>query len=136
MTVLAHEVGHKIGPEISKANGHDLRKDWASLVDCYKSSDSIRMTDGQEDETIADYISSEVIAKFLNNIEPAKRKDFLSKAIRPYCVFSSGFDTSISEGHPESIYRVEGIFGASKSLRDAIGCTQPNPAYQTCSLNK
>lgn len=62
LSSVSHEIGHKIGPELSKLSGYDLTSNFQQLIDCYTTRESINLKHNQRDEAIADYISSEVLA--------------------------------------------------------------------------
>lgn len=138
MATIAHEIGHKIGPEVSKENGHDLRSDWSKLLDCYRKSDSIKMVNKQRDEVIADYISSEVLVSMFSKLPISERKNAFKMAMKDLCLFNDCDNVDREQGfhdtHPENIFRINGILGANPKLRQVIGCPAENPKYRSCSL--
>lgn len=139
-TVLAHEIGHNIGPQISRLNGFDLRPEYKDLLACYATSKSINMKPQQSDETIADYISSEVVAKKIASLPADQRENALKLAMEPYCHFDADSEHEISANcsgsHPQTTLRVGGIFGANPNIRNAIGCKEESLEYKTCGLQQ
>jgi hypothetical protein len=138
MSVVAHEAGHKIGPMVSKANGHDLNPEWQELIDCYRSSDSIKLSSNQKDETIADYIASEVLAKEIEKLNPSDRREAFKNSMSAFCIFSDAsicnHIMALDEAHPENIFRINGIYAANPKLREVIGCSGISSNYKSCSL--
>ena len=123
LSVVAHEAGHKVGPGVSKLNGYELSSEFRSLVACYKDTKSIKMLGHQADETIADYISSEVLARQINKLPENKRKQAMLSAMGDFCIFEDMGKHSIycTGSHPENSLRVSGIYGANPSVRRVMG---------------
>lgn len=138
LAVVAHEAGHKIGPEISKINGHDLNPEYQELLACYKDRKSIRMQKKQADEVIADYISSEVLANQIAKLPADKRKAALMSAMEDFCIFDDAdhrqHSVRCNGEHPESTLRVNGIYGANPNLRKIVGCEKDPPRFRPCGL--
>ncbi len=138
LSTLGHELGHKIGPEVSRTNGHDLRPEWKELLDCYRSKESMRLQRGQEDETIADYIGSEVIADALLQLPQEQRRGALVNSLKDYCLFDDGrnahFHVNCTRPHPEPIFRVNAIIGANPRIREVIGCSAEAKGYRACGV--
>lgn len=138
LAVLAHEAGHKIGPDVSRYNGHDMRSEWKNLMSCYKGSDSIGMIDSQKDEVIADYISAEILASYILQLPASERRAAISSAMSDLCLFNDAnncsYSLSTGNAHPENILRINGVYGANPRLREAIGCKDPGSKYRSCSL--
>jgi hypothetical protein len=138
LSVAAHEIGHKIGPEVSRINGYELRSEYKDLIECYKDGKSIRLQDNQGDETIADYISSEVLARQIQRLPVEKREPALLSAVGAYCSFSDRTQVQgifmCKENHPEQSLRVSGIFGANPSIRKILRCEKDSPQFRTCGL--
>jgi hypothetical protein len=136
LSVVAHEAGHKIGPVISKMNGHDLNSDWKDLLKCYGQIESIKMEDFQKDETIADYISSEVLTKSLSELPKNERRNAYMQSMNAFCIFNDGDNAIRSFGgevHPDAIYRINGIYGSNPHLREAMDCPESSD-YKSCVL--
>ncbi len=138
LTVIAHEAGHKIGPQASKINGHDLTPEYRELVACYGDNRSINMQKHQTDEAIADYISSEVLANQISKLPQDKRKQALMSSMEDFCIFDDASNhartVSCRGVHPENSLRVGGIYGANPNLRKAIGCEGESPKFKSCGL--
>jgi hypothetical protein len=138
--ILAHEAGHKIGPKVSSVNGYDLSANYSELLACYKDSKSIKLQPGQQDETIADYISSEVMAKQLQRMPMARRKQVLQESMATYCLFDATGEHAHSINckgvHPENSLRVSGIFGANPNLRKVIGCEGESSKFKSCGMKQ
>ncbi len=138
LTIVAHEAGHKISPRLGKINGYDLSSEYKDLLACYKDRKSINLQDNQADETLADYFSSEVLAREIQNLPSEKRKQALMSSMEAYCIFDDTADQQHSvmckESHPENSLRVGGIFGANPSLRKVIGCEGDSSNFKTCGL--
>lgn len=133
--IIAHEAGHKIGPEVAEINGYDLKGAYADLLACYKDKKSINLRKDQGDEAIADYISSEVLARQISRLPAEKRQDALITAMTDFCLFEA-LDSGINcRGvHPENSLRISGIFGANPNLRKAVGCQGDSPSFKSCGL--
>jgi len=137
LAVIAHEAGHKIGPEVSRINGYDLTPEYKDLLTCYKDSKSINLQSGQEDETIADYISSEVLARQISRLPAEKRQQALMSSMEDFCIFEdSDSGVNCKGSHPENSLRVAGIYGANPNLRKAVGCNADSPKFKSCGLSK
>lgn len=138
VAVLAHEVGHNLGPEISKINGFDLETEYEPLVACLSSSDSAQMNYNQQDESIADTISAEVLAQLISELPAEKRRGAALASVQDFCIFSALSDKDLSldmnEVHPESTLRVSAIMGGNKNFRKALGCERSSKTFRTCSL--
>jgi hypothetical protein len=136
--VVAHEAGHKIGPLLSDLNGYYLQPEWKDLLECYKKPDSINLQSSQQDETIADYISSEVLTEIISKLPPTERRNAFKEGVHSFCVFNDNensiFSTDTKEEHPESSIRINGIFGGNPRLQDAIGCHNKITNTRSCSL--
>lgn len=139
LSTLAHEIGHKIGPRISKVNGHDLSNEYKSLLACYSDSTSIKMEAKQADETIADYISSEVLARQIQKLPANKRREALFASVEGLCHFNDINNQSHAFNcngvHPEESLRISGIIGANPSIRKILGCGPESPKFKTCGLS-
>jgi hypothetical protein len=138
LSLLAHEVGHKIDPNQGMVNGYNLNPEYAKLRECFSSDKSIRMSGNQAGETMADYISAEVLARQLQRVSPEKRAGLLVDAMSTYCLWDASEEennSSNSSGdHPDSALRVSGIFGANPNLRKTIGCEGAPAKYQLCGI--
>lgn len=136
--VLAHEVGHRIGPNSGRINGFDLNMEYRELLECYRSQHSIKMQKGQEDETIADYISSEDLARSISRLPKDQREAHLISSMEFFCMYDNTknseniFQSKI--GHPLDSLRVSRIYGANPNLRNAIGCESDSPNFRTCGI--
>lgn len=137
LSVVAHEAGHKIGPLVSKLNGHDLKKEWKELLSCYSNAESIKMEDSQKDETIADYISSEVLSKSISELPASERRKAYMQSMYAFCVFNDADNSSRSFGtgdvHPDGVFRINGIYGSNPHLLKVIGCPE-SKEYSSCAL--
>lgn len=134
VSILAHEAGHKIGPELSKINGHDMREDYKNLLACYKDRKSIRMQDQQADEVIADYISSEVMASHIAKLPEAQRRPALLAVASAFCENNPHSPVNCKAPHPESMFRVNGILAANPNMRKVVGCSPESPNFKTCGI--
>ncbi len=136
--VLAHEVGHQIGPEMSVINGHDLRGIHLSTLQCLSQPDSIYMQKNQADESIADMIAAEVLAQIANRTDTLEEKiNLIQSGVQSYCVmdmleqreFGSRTRGNV---HPNPLLRVGGLFGGNASIRNTLGCNNESKSYKTC----
>lgn len=138
--VLAHEVGHKIGPLVSKINGYDLRSEYRDLLACYKDRKSIKLEVGQEDEAIADYIAAEVMARQISKMPQEQRQSRLVSSMETFCRFDARnlhtHSVECKGSHPEVSLRISVIFGANPNLRKAIGCECESPSFKSCGLSQ
>lgn len=138
LSVVAHEAGHKIGPMVSKINGYDLSPEYRELIVCYKDNKSIKLEDHQQDETIADYISSEVLARQIQKLPAEKRKQALMSSMEDFCIFDDygnhQHSVTCKGSHPENSLRVGGVYGANPSIRKIMGCENDSPKFKTCGL--
>lgn len=140
MTVVAHEIAHKIGPQISRMSGYDLTPSYGELLACYKGSKSIKLTKGQEDEVVADYISSEVLARQIARLPSYQRVAALKLAMEPFCLFDDSRNmknaVDLRSEHPDPVFRISGVFGASPNLRAAVGCKGESKLYRSCGIKQ
>ena len=139
LEVLAHESGHNMSAMVSGINGYDLRLTYGPLIACYASPQSIHLTNGQEDETMADYFSSEVLAREIQKLPEPKRVAAVQTAMSSMCLFSQdgdGMSASGADPHPDPYNRVSGIFGGNPSLRKIMGCKSDSSKFKTCGLGK
>lgn len=140
LEVVAHELGHNIGPQIARDNGFNLKETYEDLLSCYKSGDSIRMSGDQHDEVISDYISSEVLVWYIGQLPKEKQKDATIQSLQATCMFEAtdliaGHDALYLDGtHPTGYLRLNGIYGANPKLRSLLGCEQPSPLFKNCKL--
>lgn len=138
LTVASHEAGHKIGQRVSQINGYDLSSEYRELLACYKDNKSIKLEDNQADETLADYFSSEILARQIQKLPQDKRKQAMMSSMEAYCLFDDSNNQSHSVScrgtHPESTLRVSGIFGGNPSVRKILGCEKDSPKFKTCGL--
>lgn len=139
VSTLAHELGHKLGPDISKMNGYDISDRYKDLLACYSDSKSIKMQKKQADEVVADAISAEILAYQLSKLPFDERRRALMASMETFCYddfLRAGIHKiSCKDQHPEPSLRVSGIFGANPNLRKAIGCEGESPKYKSCGLN-
>lgn len=137
--VLGHEVGHRLGPRLSEANGYGMSNEYSALLSCYRSSTSIRMQDNQKDEVIADYIGSEVVAQQIAALPNAERRDAVLRSMEFFCMSDAneGHGSVNCRGtHPEQSLRVAGVYGANPSIRNLLGCRGESTRYKTCGASK
>jgi hypothetical protein len=139
VTVMAHEAGHNLGPGISRINGYFLNE-WQPTLSCLSQPESINMKASQQDESIADYVSAEVLASLSKDLPQNERSKAIAAAMEPYCYFSqesakfgAGFGEDV---HPIDTLRISGIFGGNAHLRTALGCEQESKQYTTCEMIK
>lgn len=139
LTAQAHEIGHKIGLKMSQINGYDLTGEYKDLLACYRNSKSIKLVRGQEDETIADYIASEVLARELLKLPEDKREATLLSSMETFCMFDAKMtnegNLSCQEVHPDNTLRVSGIFGANPNIRKVLKCESDSSLYKTCGID-
>lgn len=133
--VMAHELAHKIDPDVSRLYKNNLSVIHDSLMACYKDKTSIRMQIGQEGEVFSDYFSSEIVALNLQRLPSEIRKNALVGYMKPFCSFENeAMGLHCMEEHPETSLRVSGIFGANPNVRKAIGCNSEASKYKSCGL--
>lgn len=137
LSVVAHELGHKIDPEMGQLNGHDMSPEYREVLACYKDSKSIKMVDRQKGEAIADFISSEVLARQIAKLPPDKRQQAVLSSMQDLCFFHDDRGNSISctGSHPDPSLRIGGIYGANPNLRKVMGCEKDSPRFKTCGLS-
>lgn len=138
--VFAHEAGHNIGPQLSLINGYDIVNNYEELLACYRSPESISLFAGQEDETISDYISSEVLALTIAQLPEDKKLAAIFASQEFGCIVESLSAQNIEmasgrDPHPAMFLRVAGIFGGSKSLRQIMKCEAESKSFRMCSLD-
>ncbi len=133
--LIGHELGHRIGAQRGLSNGFDLKNEYAALLACYADTKSIRMQPSERDETISDYLASEMLARRLSRLPRQERRSTVVRAMAPLCD-DSNFE--VSEGprsiHPRSEFRIAGVFGASPNLRSALGCEGAPKDFKVCGL--
>ncbi len=139
LSVIAHEAGHTLGPLLSLLNGYDLRANYTDLLSCFKSSESIKMRTEQQDETFADYVSAEVLAREIAKLPKASQSESVVTAMESFCLLEAMTTNAHSGGgkedpHPDPYLRISGIFGGNPSLRKVMGCTGDSPNYKSCGL--
>lgn len=135
LSVVAHEAGHKIGPKVSVVNGYDMTEEHKDLLNCYKRSDSIKMEVDMGEEVIADFVSSEVLARQIQKLPKENRQQAVLAAMTNLCVNDAPPHFLAYDGeHPYSYLRVNGIFGANPSIRRVLGCTKDSPKFKSCGL--
>jgi len=140
ISVLAHEIGHQIGPRLSSINGFSMIPLYLPILQCYAQPASIHMGMHQMDETMSDTIAAEVVAKMIAGFSQEKKIPAVISSVSPFCYFehlsmkSGGFYPE--DPHPISKLRVAGIFGANSSLRKILGCSQDSPRFKTCQWPK
>jgi hypothetical protein len=135
LAVTAHEAGHKVGPALARLNGHGLNQEYAKLLSCYQDGKSINLQAGQEDETVADYISSEVLAGQIEKLPKENRKAALRAAMEIFCLFDEvGEGVDCRGAHPSPSLRVSGIYGANPHLRKSVGCEADSSKYKSCGM--
>ncbi len=138
LTVIAHEMGHQIDLNSSKDNGYNLSAEYKDLLACFKEPKSINMHSRQAGEAIADYISSEVLARTLSKLPPDKRRQALMTSMETMCAFeesdSAAHILNCTGTHPAIPLRLGGIFGANPNIRKAIGCEGDSPKFKSCGL--
>ncbi len=133
---IAHESGHKIDPYISYINGYDLSGECEGLLNCYRDSKSIKLGIGQSGETMADYYSSEVLAREIQKLPQEQRKQALMSSMEIFCLSDVDINMSpFNEVHPETSLRIGGIYGANPSIRNVLGCKNDSSKFKTCGLN-
>ena len=139
LSVLSHEMGHNIGPRVSGINGYDMTESWQPMTSCLADASSVRMQPGQEDESIADTVSAEILSSLLTQLPADKRRQAAQAAIAPLCMFSRERDSAMAvdclSTHPEPILRTSGIFGGNQDLRRTLGCKGDAIRYRSCSLS-
>lgn len=135
--IIAHELSHKVGPRVIALHGIDLTAECLDLMECFRSPESIRMRADQEDETIADSIAAESLARHLLKVPLNKRRAQLTDSIEFFCRHDEkvGSGLSFLTTHPENSLRVSGIFGANPSLRSALGCAKESLRFKSCGIS-
>ena len=136
---LAHELGHKIDPGVSKLVGYDLTDRYKDLLACYADPKSIKMQKGQEGEVVADAIAAEILAHQISKLPVEQRRQALVASVANFCYISGTNENqnilSCKGQHPEPSLRISGIFGANPNLRKAVGCEDESSKYKSCGLN-
>lgn len=128
--ILAHEVGHMIGPEISAYNGFDLRESYQKLIGCFQKEFNLKL--GQQDEAFADWISAQVNGAILAAIDdPVERDRQLNMMMKSYCYFETLRPTPFDDPHPDADLRLDFIFGRDPMIRKAMGDC---PSVPHCTL--
>ncbi|MCO5113629.1 MAG: hypothetical protein M9899_05595 [Bdellovibrionaceae bacterium] len=131
--ILAHELGHKIGPEISQINAHDMKPEFSELLACYKGRDSIRMQKNQEDEVIADFVSSEVMAHQISKLPKAQQRSAVMAMASTFCDEPhQGIDCKAE--HPEGVFRVNGILASNPKIAQVMGCGTSQTNFKQCGI--
>ena len=137
--VVAHEVGHKVSiGGASSIKDSQLLSEYTDLLTCYKDKKSINIQTYQYPEVLADYISSEVLARQVSKLPLEKRKQAILAAMEGSCVFNEieGFHLDCKGFHPHPSLRASGIYGANPSIRRMLGCQGDSPFFKTCGLRK
>ncbi len=139
LAVVAHECGHKIDPAESELNGYGISSAYDKVLACFSSPKSIQISPMKEGETIADFISAEVLAREIDRLPQEMRRNMLVQSMKEFCVFADIVNTSSfqqqEDPHPEIESRVSGIYGANPDIRSALGCAGEPDHYRTCGLN-
>ena len=136
---VAHEIGHKVSiGGSSSIKDSQLLSEYKDLLTCYKDKKSIKIQTNQYPETLADYISSEVLARQVSKLPLEKRKQAILSAMEAGCMFNEfeGSDLNYKRNHPHPSLRVSGIYGANPSIRRMLGCQGDSPFFKTCGLKK
>jgi hypothetical protein len=128
LLVVSHEVGHKIGPEISRENRHPINAEYSRLIECYRQSNPSTMSDMHLEECIADFVASEVLAREVSKLPETNRRDALLASMQAVCTGIQG------PMHPDFEFRVSGIFGANPSVRRVLSCEGPSTKWKSCGL--
>lgn len=135
LQVMAHELGHKLGPQVSRLNGHDLSPKWEELLQCFRGAGSIRMMESQKEEVISDYIAAEVMARHLAQLPKEQRLGALAAASQYSCQAEGGLPRLNHVGsHPDDYLRLSGIYGANPSLRRVLSCEKDSTKFKSCGL--
>ena len=137
-SVLAHEAGHKINVTSAKINDSHFLSEYQDLLACYKDKKSIGMQQKQADEALSDYISSEVLARQIAKLPQEKRREAVLSAVESFCIVDSEennrYHFSVGKPHPQTSFRISGIYGANPSIRRILGCQGDSPFFKTCGL--
>ncbi len=140
-STLAHEAGHKFSPSSTAYEGFgDLNSKFDVLFDCYRQNGSLNMSETMKDEVLADYISSEILARRLAKIsDPTQRRKALIDAMGDMCSFENshlvnGIMSTQEGDYPPNNHRCSGIYGANPNMRRLIGCAGESSKYKTCGL--
>lgn len=143
--VIGHELAHKFGPMVSGANGVRLHAAYDQLLNCLTSR--ISVAENQRDETIADWFSSELFARYVGRLStPQQRIEAMREFAEPLCIFlhsqnSSDLGMAFNGGessdipfdsHPDPYFRLNFLFGRHPIVQDILGC-RPRASY--CDLN-
>lgn len=124
--VLAHEIAHKIGPNTSTLNHHNIYDRQQYLMNCLKSKESILMLENQIEESWADWMATESLSRL--KITTSKN-DLINETVGIFCLIESqasnqfnSYSSINTSDHPETILRINGILAAHPSVRKFIGC--------------
>lgn len=105
-------------------------------MECYKTSDSIRMLSNQSTEVGADFIAAQVLSNAIEILPEELRRQSLVSAMQSFCFFdvqnTKNFMFHAMKVHPESSLRVGGVFGAHPRIRELIGCKDAPSKYRVC----
>jgi hypothetical protein len=126
--IFGHELGHHFGPGISIIRGHDLRKTYVPLFECFRNSFNLQWK--QADESIADWISASVNGKRIaeSGESPDRKIAMLEQLMTAYFIFDlqaarHDLNMQLSATHPASLIRIERIFGRNEEIMRAAGCS-------------
>jgi len=132
MQTLAHEMGHAIGPQVSKWNGYDLSNVYGKLVSCLSSGKSVFISGTQVDQTVADWVSAKVMGRMImQSPETGRRKAALGLASY-FCLGNAEGSYALDT---EAGLRLNGLMGVNSDIRSSLGCRAASGlGYGECGL--
>ncbi|MDA8793575.1 hypothetical protein N9N67_10020, partial [Bacteriovoracaceae bacterium] len=137
--VLTHEFSHKIGPDVSWLNGHDISENLKPLINCFESQKSFKMMYHQAEEAFADWLAAEFVADYIEKNYSAENFEMGAKeAVGLYCLFDANSyryaSVDFEDPHPDSFFRVNAIFGTQPFIQKSMSCE--NSIFKYCSLSE
>jgi hypothetical protein len=98
---------------------------------------SIKAKKYQADEAIADWIAANVIGDYVMNLPANERQKAAVRCGGFFChAYGDDFYKSsiiLEESHPETTFRINGIYGTNTKIRAALGCSKKGP-FTECTL--
>jgi hypothetical protein len=136
LAVLAHEVGHRFDPNVSRASGYDLTNIYKELMSCWKKKDSILLISDQKGEAVSDFLAANVMALISQDHTQEEKEKVLKGTAEMDCLLAfPSTAPNFSNAHPNVILRSSGILGATPAYREALSCVGQSSRFITCGIN-